>query len=296
MKNNKLIRLLDPTPRVCPNRQPPRFSPAGSEFLREVVANVSKPSVACTVDGYIVSSSGAITRLFFKREFELLQSGAKELDIANALTNEESVQKTKIVLNSVAKLLDCGVDYLFSPAGYPYSNASELKMLLISVDDIDSGRARRRYVDYHGLAEHIRFYRGRSFSNPKPITVATSAIECFLANEFIESGSADPFPGDLDFILIRDGVARLIGEFKTHNLPSPIDNESCENYQSEDWRRLDVLLKLSSKLNCKLFYIFWGPRHQEIKIQEITPSRKIVQSTVLEKNAKILADFFESNA
>ena len=201
--NNKLIKLLDPTPRVCPNRQAPRFPPAGNEFLRDVVANIKEPLLACTVDGYIVNSTGTITRLFFKREFELLQADANALDIASALINDELVQGTKGILNSIARLLDCGVDYLFSPAGYPYHRTTELQMLLLSVDDLDSGMARRRYVDYQALAKHIRFYRGRSFSNPKPITVATSAIECFLVNELIENGSADPFPGDLDFILLR---------------------------------------------------------------------------------------------
>ena len=56
------------------------------------------------------------------------------------------------------------------------------------------------------------------------------------------------------------------------------------------------MLKLSRKLGCKLFYIFWGPEHRQVKIQEITANRKIVQSAVLEKDARILAEFFEANA
>lgn len=281
---------------MCHGRQSPRFPPAGSQFIRDIVQSISPSYLAATVDGYIVTSTGEVTRIFFKREFEIVQTDALPLDYANALTTEESVHIAKVVLNAVAKLLGCGVDYLFSPKGYPFSIASVPKMLLVSVDDIASGRARRRYIDYQELAQHIRLYRGRSFKNTKPVTVATSAIECYLANDFIREGNSDPFPGDLDFILTENGRACLIAEFKTHNLASPIKNESCVNYLQQDWRRLDVLLRLMRKLECKLFYIFWGPAHHEVKIEELSTDRQIKQSVVLEKDARIVAGFFEFNA
>ena len=294
MNQDDLIRLIDPTPNVCHGRQPPRFPPAGSQFIRDVICTIGTSYLAATVDGYIVTSSGQVTRIFFKREFEILQAGAQPLDYANALTRDESVCAAKVYLNAVAKLLGCGVDYLFSPTGYPYSMASVPKMLLVSVDDVDSGRARRRYIDSKELAQRIRSYRGRSFKNAKPVTVATSAIECYLANGSTGEVSSDPFPGDLDFILLEGGRACLIAEFKTHNLASPIKNESCANYSEQDWRRLEVLLTLKRNLNCKLFYVFWGPNHHEVKVEELMSAERIGRSVVLEKNAKILADFFES--
>jgi len=289
------VQLLEPTARVCPGQPSPRFPPAGSGFIRDVVASVQQPLSACTVDGYIVNRSGQVTRIFFKREFNVVQPELEDGEIADALIRDQSVISAKQKLAGLAKKLNCGIDYLFSPVGYPHIVTNPNKMLLVSVDDPSSGRARRRFIQAEDLAQHIQSYRGRSFSNPKPITVATSNIECFLANDRLINNSADPFPGDLDFVLFDGDDVCSIAEFKTHNLDSDIANESCTRYQDKDWRRLEVLLNVTAALRCRIFYIFWGPKHSHVKIEEITRDRKILNVQIMEKDAAHLAAFLSKN-
>lgn len=291
----KIIRLLDPKPFVCPDQQAPRFAPAGNSFIRQVAENVSFPFSACSVDGYIVNKTGKVVRIFFKREFDVLAPDASIQEVADSLAQDPQVTSAKGKLNSLARLLGCGVDYLFSPMGYPYNSPLNC-MFLFSVDNVDSGKATRRVLDYKKLAEHIRHYRGRSFWSPKPITVSTSAIECYLANNHRTNGFADPFPGDLDLAVLKGEIVYSIAEFKTHNLQSDINSESCLRYQDRDRRRLDVLLNVTKQLECKLYFLFWGDRHDSVKVEEISLDRKIIRTDLLPNDPKAIADFLSPKA
>lgn len=288
-----VVHVLEPQARVCPGRRAPRFAPAGYGFIREVIAAMPSPLSACGVDGYVVDRHGKVTRLFFKREFRVDDPGLSKRQIAEQLIRCEDVQAAKPSLHDLARELGCGVDYLFVPQGYPYEDLSPGAMLLLSVDDPASGRASWRFVDAAMLAGHIRHHRGgRAFSNPKKITVATSCIECYLANDAPRpDGLADPFPGDIDLVVQEQGRVKAIVEFKTHNLGSAISNQSCARYPDEDWRRLDVLLRLVASLQTRLFYVFWGPTHDTVKIEDITVARNILGSTLLKRDAQEVAGF-----
>lgn len=290
-----VVRLIDPTPCLCPGQRPPRFPAAGSKFIRQVSASAQNPYYSCSIDGYIVNSDGLVTRLFFKREFEVISELNSYEELSEQLLLSTDFLSAKPAIMSVARQLGCGVDYLFSPQGYPYNRSGIDRMVMISVDDLDTGKARRRTIGPQNLAEHIRKYRGRSFSSPKPITVATSHIECYLANDLRRQGSADPFPGDLDLIILRESRARCVVEFKTHNLKTNIASESCLKYQERDWRRLNVLTNVCSQLDSRLFYVFWGDIHNNIKIEEVSLDKKILKSELIEKNPDTLFRYISSH-
>ena len=283
MKKNNIVEILQPVSKVCQNQESPKYPPAGNTFIKSISDLVITPFSAITVDGYIVNNHGKVTRLFFKREYRLLDVDATPLDIANALTEGINDLNCKVSLIQLASRFDCGVDFLLSPEGYPYDETIPDRMLLISLEAGEAKAANRTFIDYAQLADHIRFYRGKAFEKSKKMTVATSSIECYLANDHVSGGGTDPFPGDIVLIIFNNDLVYLVVEFKTHNLTNDINEQDYLKYPKEDTRRLQVLLNLTSALNCRLCYLFWGPNHQVVKIQEIDTQGQLIKELILKK-------------
>ncbi len=146
---------------------------------------------------------------------------------------------------------------------------------------------RYKRINLYQLEQGIRKLRGFSFNKVKDLYIASSNVECHLANTTL-----NPWPGDIDTLLFNHKTQRFeaIIEFKTHNMDKPIEYEGVDKYGKKDWRRFKVLFDLMDNFNSrfgykpKLFYIVWGTdarsaHHTNIKIDVI--ERNQVISTAL---------------
>lgn len=72
-----MVKLITPTPIVCPNQTNPKYMPMGNAFIVDVMHCINSGNrqiKAATIDGYIVDKDQKITRLLLKREFVFEQN------------------------------------------------------------------------------------------------------------------------------------------------------------------------------------------------------------------------------
>lgn len=276
-----MITLFEPTPRTCPDQPKPKYPPMGNFFIKDIInwfnaqrLNKLTDIKAATIDGYIVNNNSIITRLMFKREYQIQCNNIISInDLLNKnkrlfLTLEE-VLNIKDDYKILANYLGCGIDFLFLPKDYPLSapDAKEPRMILYAVENSSLNKAKFSYISANDYAQRIYGFRGFNFRYSKPLITANSYLECYFANSLIYSGRKNPYPGDLDLFLYDSNGIKIIVEFKTHNLNSAINNESYDKYIQQDGRRLQVLFDLGSKLNSDVLFVFWGKAHNSIKLQ-----------------------------
>lgn len=145
----------------------------------------------------------------------------------------------------------------------------------------------KKFLTLNQMEQGIKKLRKMSFSKVKPLKSAPSHLSCYLNNQTL-----NPFPGDLDGIVIRDNIIRSLIEFKTHNIDSPIEDENIGKYGPQDWRRFNVLYSLQEEIykvqnvKPKLFYIAWGtkdiPNHENIKI-DLIGKNEVIKTKILKR-------------
>ena len=299
-----MITLFEPIPRVCPGQPAPKNPPMGNFFIKDIINwfNAAKRNKltdikAATIDGYIVNKYSTITRLLFKREYQIEKCN-NITSIEDLLNNDrelflktEEVLKIKDDYKILAYYLGCGIDFLFLPKNYPSSalDAENQRMFLYTVENPPLNIARFSCISANDYAQRIYGFRGFDFHYSKPLITANSYLECYFANTLIYNGRKNPYPGDLDLFLYDSNGIKIIVEFKTHNLNTAINNEFYDKYIDQDWRRLKVLFDLGSKLNSDVLFVFWGQKHNNIKLQLLNNKRIVKQELVINKDSKLLA-------
>lgn len=299
-----MITLFEPIPRVCPRQPAPKNPPMGNFFIKDIInwfnaAKINKLTdiKAATIDGYIVNKDSTITRLLFKREYQIEKCN-NITSIENLLNNDrelflktEEVLKIKDDYKILAYYLGCGIDFLFLPKNYPSSalDAENQRMFLYTVENPPLNIARFSCISANDYAQRIYGFRGFDFQYSKPLITANSYLECYFANTLIYNGRKNPYPGDLDLFLYDSNGIKIIVEFKTHNLNTAINNEFYDKYIDQDWRRLKVLFDLGSKLNSDVLFVFWGQKHNNIKLQLLNNKRIVKQELVINKDSELLA-------
>lgn len=168
---------------------------------------------------------------------------------------------------------------VFTPKDYPETESHGA--LIAFIENASTGNPILRPFDKDSFPARIRGLRGYGFRNPKNLKAAKTRLECYLANE-----TQDPWPGDVDDILLKDGRPVAILEYKTHNLPTPIQNESIGKYGPEDWRRFSALYALQDRLQgVPILFVVWGPEHASIKIDKITTANRVAGTQLCPRQA-----------
>ncbi|MBE0406831.1 hypothetical protein ACT3TI_08495 [Psychrobacter sp. AOP22-C1-22] len=257
-------------PVVCPN-QTVKYPPVG-ESPNDWLRSNSLGLDVITIHGFVVDKFNSIPALFLKAEF-IYSDGMKIDDIVNRYTQN----KRWHLLKTVSEDLRSPVNLLLIPYGYPNTSIQGFngndKCLYLFEDITNSVFRDYEKISLLGFSLLLKDMRGFSFKKSKPLKSASTYLECSLVNE--TEGEKNPWPGDVDGILFLHDKPKAILEYKTHNLNSPISNEYIGKYSQEDWRRFKVLDVLKGKLNVPIFFIVWGPNHQDIKIQVICEVGKV---------------------
>ena len=262
----------------CPG-QTTKYPPATTDPLLEIQKHIAANKIAnieaFSIDGYVVDKNKAITNFIILREYRL-ECREKAILDPNEIF-EEILCNNKLCQSrlSIAKTLGIPLSVFLIPKDYPATEVSDAPAYLLeSVQECCKKHSFKK-ATMQDFEAHIKHYRKFVFSNMvKPLKSAKTRFECELAN----SGKGVPFPGDVDGLIMVDRHPKAILEFKTHNLATPIEQEYFGKYPKEDSRRIEVLKNLRQALKVPVFVIFWGPKHEKVKIDKIVDEKHSMES------------------
>jgi hypothetical protein len=274
MENNmsKVLYILKKNGRVCPNKKT-KYPPAVDSPANWIRAINNQNLHVFDIHGYTISY-GKVTKIMYL--FEYLKDTLDEpFDVHGAI---KKTKQNKLIpfIKLFSEQLKVDIDIVFIPYEYPsavgsysykekllYSNNLEhityVKNILKETTKIIKYSLDEFKVVIHNL-------RGYSYKKVKNLKSADTLLECYMANE-----TYDPWPGDLDGVLYEGERLIAILEYKTHNLPTPIDQQGIGKYPDEDKRRFKVIqnLQVQLKTDTPLIYIVWGEKHDLIKMDKI---------------------------
>jgi len=265
---------------VCPNKTT-KYPPANTNPLDHINAYSIKHSngiLGISYDGYIVhKESKDITHFLILREYYTKCEIEKNLQqIIDEILCKNKLCKARI---SVANQMGIPFSAFLIPEDYPSMNNEKSAYIIKDISNCcDFTKSIFIKSDMNKFINFIDDFRGGKYrKKAKGLNSANTKFECFLAN----NDGYTPFPGDLDGLLIYENKVLAILEFKTHNLNTPIENQYLGQYGKADWRRIEVLHNLKTKLDVPIYVIFWGTNHSKIKIDKVTKIGKIEESKVV---------------
>jgi len=278
------IDLLSGRPRPCPGQQI-RYPPQPSLPYDWLKSELREGYLLTDIDGYTVNFQRKMVTAFLQRR-EYILDQYTDLTFKKGLL--DYLHKPCEALEwrgrlDLAEALGVPLYFIVWPKDYPAkSYALEQPVLFYKLSDLsrfDISLGQRGTANDLGI--FIKNLRGSSFSTVKPLRIANTLMECYL------SRTPNPWPGNLDGILFKDGQVIAILEFKAHNLDTPIQEEDRSKYESADLRRFSVLsiiqenIKKTKGLRPKLVLIIWGTKsiHKKVKIQII--EKKVVDETYI---------------
>ena len=279
--------LIYPKKRLCPKQSVSYPISSHNPFLW--VARGNAAFSAFCIDGFIVNGAKKVNGIFQKLEYQGAIRSIEIQEIIHFMGLDNVIAAIKFAKQTTSRY-----KIFVWPLNFPegYSADSPLIQMFdldISEDQKQVVLLRKLDINIKYLATGIQSLRGFSFSSVKTLSVATSNVECFLANN-----TSNPWPGDLDAVLFSHAInaPSHILEFKTHNVDKPTENEFIGKYGVQDWRRFDVLFDLQNNLHVntghkpKILYIAWGtknvPNHKNIKI-DVIEKGKILSTHVFPK-------------
>lgn len=235
------------------------------------------------VDGYVINfNNNEPSALLIKYEYNF--NDVNEIN-SNNLINEISKDKFNIEnWSNFANIIGLPIFIIVWPYDYPLKTY-KLNEPVFFFEIKNNNIIYVQKGDDNTLRAFIRKYRNYAFDYCKNLRVGPSYMNCFLTNKPAQDGKYDPWPGDIDGIIITKDTNKIIAilEFKTHNLNSPIEKEDMNKYSKEDSRRFNVLFYLQKFIGKKqdicpnIFYIIWGTNpdiHKKIKIQVLQDAKK----------------------
>ncbi|MEM3362605.1 MAG: hypothetical protein QXG16_04815 [Candidatus Anstonellaceae archaeon] len=280
-----MITLIRNNLVVCPDQQV-KYPPSECKpfiYLKNIQQNLF---YIFEIDGFTVDFKNEIpTAIFIKYEYKYKE--AKEINSKNLLNvlvtkEKENLLKWGLFSNN----LSLPLFIILWPFQYPKDKHLQLSKPVYFFSakkcvNEENNKFKLTFIkngDITDLRKFIREYRKYSFNFVKPIKISPSIMNCYLTNEKGDDGYYDPWPGDIDGIILSKKNKKIISilEFKTHNLETPIEDEHAEKYIKEDNRRFNVLFYLQEYIKNKqgikpvIFFIVWGTNkkiHKKIKIQ-----------------------------
>ena len=240
-----------------------------------------------TIDGFIVNAKNAVNGVFKKLE-KLDEANNEKIEVTSitSVISENEI----LLIKQLAQVFECQFYLFVWPINFPVGYDQEQKLIQSFTFQVEGDKIEiktRKQLTLTELENGISTLRGKSFSFVKQMNSASSNVECHLANN-----TTNPWPGDIDALIYSHKTKRyeIILEFKTHNIDTPIQNESIGKYGQEDWRRFNVLFDLIDNFQIRLNYrptlifIVWGtneqsPNHSNIKI-DILERNKVIKSTL----------------
>jgi hypothetical protein len=270
------IEIAEGEPRVCPGQENAvRFPPVAKEPYDWLRSRMLPDHSLVDVDGFPIDfRNQRVTALFQKREFYPIE-GIGDDELLQALRSHiNSNSKDWQTRVRLSRVLDIPIFLTVWPRDYPAVNAAmENCVHLYEVThDLQLNEIRKGNVET--LRSFIREYRmGYSPRYVKPLDIAFTKMECYLARN-----TRDPWPGNLDGVLVHEEEVIALFEFKTHNLESPIQEEDIDRYQRQDTTRffaLGILQTHLARVQTQPVYLLvhWGPGHDAAKIQTISVNR-----------------------
>ncbi len=282
------LRIVRPSMQVCPGKRT-QYPPVQRGPINWIRRALPEDYKAIDFDGFSVSRTRIVTRLLLLREFVVDNNPVQndvnidEEDIEYLLNDIRSPNGLWPARVDFARQLGVDIDVVLCPRDYPVDTHHGDTIYYIA-GAIDEQNSEVINMDLDDLQQRIRALRGRSFDRPKNLNAAKTKLECWLANN-----TGDPWPGDLDGVLMLNGEPLCILEFKTHNLNTPIQDERIGKYGKEDWRRFYVLYSLQQSLgNIPILFVVWGENHGEIKIDKIVENDRLDSSSIINKNEQEL--------
>ena len=279
------MRAVKPRRRVCPG-QSARF-PIAAHDAFDWLRGGDGAHVAFAVDGFVTTRAGGVSAVFQKYEV----GRGSGLGLAEALApHGEEVAACA----GFAGRLQAHHRVFIWPEGFPCAGEEDAPLITSVAPRTVGGLldlGRRKQIDLAQLAAGIRKLRGRGYTSVKPMLSATSAVECYLANQ-----TGDPWPGDVDAVLARrdTGAVTALVEFKTHNRDTPVEREHIGQYGPADWRRFRVLYQLRDRLAAaqgfapRLYYVAWGTRqydnHRRVKV-DLLGRDEVLETVLVERPA-----------
>ncbi|HDY8130036.1 TPA: hypothetical protein RQL08_001776 [Vibrio vulnificus] len=262
---------------VCPN-QTVRFNPTNTSPTNWIRSDSGITVIS--IQGYTVSTNNDVTGIFLRAEY----IGEENVNVINRRIIETYFKNPKWdLLIHISKVLSCPINLVLCPINHPYNKSTHNERKIFYYAQLDEKNLEPKMINIDELEEIFACFRMRRFRNVKPLKSASSCLECYLANDSL-SHEKSPWPGDIDGIIFTKNAPKAIIEYKTHNLKTPISQEYVGKYGKEDWRRFNVLYTLMRKLNIPIFFIVWGPNHDEVKIQIIKEENAIDSVIMTNKN------------
>ncbi len=217
---------------------------------------------------------------------EFLSDDYDKVEVADLLSQASQPKALWNARCNVAKRLGVSVDAVFCPRDYP-EGAEEIP-LITYVADIQPSSYKPGNVEtmtFSDIQAKIASLRGFSFQRVKPLNAARTRLECALRN------TADPWPGDLDGVMLYKDQPICTLEFKTHNLNTPIEQEHIGKYGPQDWRRFRVQYAIQRAMGMiPILYIVWGPHHPKVKIDRIARPEVVDETSVISNDPFELAE------
>jgi len=286
---------------ICPNK---KVKHQPSECLPYVwlKQNIDSDYYLCDIDGYTIDfRKKTVTSLFMKREYDY--ESPIDVTVPNLMKTLFRTDRPDDWENrfKLAKKMNIPLFLVFWPSDFPYYKKENLKtpIFIINVKIDDKNQIEYNILEEGGIDTLEAFIKkcrnNYSFKSVKPLSIAKTYMECYLANNTL-----NPWPGDLDgVIMYRNGEIKALLEFKTHNEATPIEEEEIYKYMDQDVRRFKVLMYLQEQIgkaqNYKpnILFIVWGTMemHKKIKIQVINNSKVIeelfIDSPITTRNYQV---------
>lgn len=265
--------FVTPGSRVCEGKSTKHPVTEYIPFLWLKVVNERYTVVS--IDGFIITNNHLVNGVFKKAEY-IKQFVGEELNGDDVFTY---LSKSELnVLKKFANVFGTEIFTFIWPKDFPKGFKIEDKCIYSLKFSFENEVtiSSLKLISLLELEMGISMLRGYSFDTVKGLKIATSNVECYLANR-----TKNPWPGDLDAIIydnLNDRFVALI-EFKTHNEDTPVEEEHIGKYGKQDWRRFNVLFDLIDNFRNKiqqtpkLLFIVWGTttseNHQNVKIDLI---------------------------
>ena len=273
------ILINQQKPRHCPGRTT-KYPPVECEPFCWMKDNMP-PGTIADLDGFTIDENNELVTGFLqKREYNI-----KDYKI---VLDCEQIKRSLIFEDEDAWKLRCKLSIFLEvplflaiwPIDYPiakYTAEHDVVIVFRVTINNDELQIRNEFVgDINDLTALIRKLRGRTRSTTKFLNVATTMMECYLAN------TSDTWPGNLDAFTWdpKKEIVTSIIEFKTHNHPDyPISSQYFGQWPEDRLRlrALDIMQKFIATKSSKpkLLFIVWGTHksHIQVKLQTINDLR-----------------------
>ncbi len=281
-----VLKFIKLKPFTCPGEKAGISSePLPFEWIKN---SLPQKYVIVDFDGGVVNFLyKKVTAFFIKKEFvfDNLEdiTDEKIIELYNAEHDERLLERCNI-----SQILDVPLFFISWPKDYPEHSYSEIPkpvfIFQITQQDNKINIKKINQGTVKDLEDFIFSYRQWRIPRVKSLLISKTHMECHL------NKTSSPWPGDYDGVIFEKDSQKVLGilEFKTHNLDTPIEDQSITKYSTADVRRFKPLHYLQKNLMVKqyvlpsILYVIWGTKkhHTKIKIQKFDDQKILAEEYV----------------